>query len=115
MDSILINHLSSFLTVHCTLDTASLQCRRFHWTHVNGFNHESFMLKLPKGGGNGVSQGEGGGGREKEEKKREKESSSPSPISFFHPHTYAKGYYFYSPQSSSVIKSKMAASSWRSD
>ena len=115
MDSILINHLSSFLTVHCTLDTASLQCRHFHWAHANGFNRESFMLKLPKGGGNGVSQGEGGGGREKEEKKREKESSSPSPISFFHPHTYAKGYYFYSPQSSSVIKSKMAASSWRSD
>ena len=83
MDSILINHLSSFLTVHCTLDTASLQCRHFHWAHANGFNRESFMLKLPKGGGNGVSQGEGGGGREKEEKKREKESSSPSPSPFF--------------------------------
>ena len=34
---------------------------------------------------------------------------SPSPLSFFHPCTYRKGYYFYSPQSSTVIKSKMAA------
>ena len=83
MDSILINHLSSFLTVHCTLDTASLHCRRFHWVRANGFNRESFMLKLPKGGRNGASQAEGGGGGEKEEKKREKESSSPSPSPFF--------------------------------
>ena len=35
----------------------------------------------------------------------------PLPLSFFRPHTYPKGYYFYSPQSSSVIKSRMAASS----
>ena len=72
MDSILINHLSLLLTVHsvhCTLNTASLQCRHFHWARANGFNRESFMLKLPKGGGNGASQGEGGAGREKEEKK----------------------------------------------
>ena len=34
---------------------------------------------------------------------------SPSPLSFFSPRTYRKGYYFYSPQSSTVIKSKMAA------
>ena len=34
---------------------------------------------------------------------------SPSPLSFFRPRTYRKGYYFYSPQSSTVIKSKMAA------
>ena len=33
----------------------------------------------------------------------------PLPLSFFRPRTYRKGYYFYSPQSSSVIKSKMAA------
>ena len=33
----------------------------------------------------------------------------PSPLSFFSPRTYRKGYYFYSPQSSTVIKSKMAA------
>ena len=82
------------------------------------------MLKLPKRGGNGASQGEGGGGGEKEEKtparkhcENEKHPlisiflPSPSPLSFFHPHTYPKGYYFYSPQSTSVITSKMAASS----
>ena len=34
---------------------------------------------------------------------------SPSPLSFFRPRTYRKGYYFNSPQSSTVIKSKMAA------
>ena len=34
---------------------------------------------------------------------------SPSPLSFFRPRAYCKGYYFYSPQSSTVIKSKMAA------
>ena len=34
---------------------------------------------------------------------------SPSPLSFFRPRTYRKGYYFYSPQSSTIIKSKMAA------
>ena len=34
---------------------------------------------------------------------------SSSPLSFFRPRTYRKGYYFYSPQSSTVIKSKMAA------
>ena len=64
----------------------SLQCRRFHRARANGFNRESAMLKLPKRGGNGASL-------------------------LFCPHTYRKGYYFYSPQSSSVIESKMAASS----
>ena len=34
---------------------------------------------------------------------------SPFPLSFFRPSSYRKGYYFYSPQSSTVIKSKMAA------
>ena len=34
---------------------------------------------------------------------------SPSSLSFFRPRTYRKGYYYYSPQSSTVIKSKMAA------
>ena len=33
----------------------------------------------------------------------------PSPFSFFCPRTYRKGYYFYSPQSSTVIESKIAA------
>ena len=36
-------------------------------------------------------------------------SPHPSPFSFFRPRTYRKGYYFYSPQSSTVIKSKTAA------
>ena len=36
-------------------------------------------------------------------------SPPPSPLSFFRPCTYRKGYYFYSPQSSTVIKLKMAA------
>ena len=35
-------------------------------------------------------------------------SPLPSPLSFFRPRTYRKGYYFYSPQSATVIKSKMA-------
>ena len=90
--------------------TDSLQCRQFHRAPVNGFNRESAMLKLPKRGGNGGSQGKGGGGGEK---RRVFFSPLPLPISFFRPHTYTKGYYFYSPQSSSVIKSKMAASSIR--
>ena len=37
---------------------------------------------------------------------------SPSPLSFFRPRTYRRNrrcYYFYSPQSSTFIKSKMAA------
>ena len=33
----------------------------------------------------------------------------PLPLSFFRPRTYPKGYYFFSPQSSSVVKSKMVA------
>ena len=33
----------------------------------------------------------------------------PLPLSFFRPRTNRKGYYFYSPQSSTVIKSTMAA------
>ena len=34
---------------------------------------------------------------------------TPTPLSFFRLRTYRKGSYFYSPQSSTVIKSKMAA------
>ena len=37
----------------------------------------------------------------------------PLPLSFFRPHTYPKGYYFNTPQSSTVIKSKMAATTIR--
>ena len=48
-----------------------------------------------------------------EEAGREKRKTAyfflPSPLSFFRPRTYRKGYYFYSPQSSTVIKSKLAA------
>ena len=88
----------------------SLQCRRFHRERANGFNRESAMLKLPKRGGNGASQGEGGRSGEKEEK-TPIFSPLPLPPLLFCFHTYRKGYYFYSPQSSSVIESKMAASS----
>ena len=38
---------------------------------------------------------------------------TPSPLFFFRPRTYPKGYYFYPPQSSSVTKSKMAATTIR--
>ena len=54
-----------------------------------------------KGSGEGL-------GREKR-KRRIFFLPSPSPLSFFRPSSYRKGYYFYSPQSSTVIKSKMAA------
>ena len=40
-------------------------------------------------------------------------SPPPSPLSFYRPGTYPKGYYFYSPQSSSVITSEMAATKVR--
>ena len=58
------------------------------------FARESAMLKLPEDRRKG--SGEGGGG--------------PSPLSFFRPRTDRKGYSFYSPQSSTVIKSEMVAS-----
>ena len=57
---------------------------------------------------NGANQRRRRGGEE-----REIFSPSPSPLSFFRPRTYSKGYYFYSPQYSSVIKSKMAATTIR--
>ena len=40
---------------------------------------------------------------------RSKWGESTLPLSFFRPRTYRKGYYFYSPQSYTVIKSKMVA------
>ena len=68
--------------------TTSLQCRRFLCAHnllakvpCWNFLNEALIFFLP----------------------------SPSPLSFFRPHTNRKGYYLYSPQSSTVIKSKMAA------
>ena len=51
----------------------------------------------------GRLKGGGGRGRERDEK------TLPSHLSFFCPTIYPKGCYFHSPQSSSVIKSKMAA------
>ena len=74
------------------LQNYGLQCRHFHRARANGFDRESAMLKLLKRGGNGASQGEGGRGE-----RRENALPSPFPLSFFGPHTYAKGYYFYSP------------------
>ena len=62
------------------------------------FARESAMLKLPEERRWGESKGAG-----------IFFLSSPSPLSFFRPRTYREGYYFYSPQSSTVIKSKMAA------
>ena len=67
--------------------------------HVETSRREEEMGRL-KGSGEGA-------GREK--RKRRIFLPSPSPLSFFCPRTYRKGYYFYSPQSSTVIKSKMAA------
>ena len=62
------------------------------------------MLKLPEERRRwGESRKRGGGGE------REDFLPSPSPLSFFRPRSYRKGYYFYSPQSSTVIKPKMAA------
>ena len=64
------------------------------------------MLKLPEERRRwGESKGAGRGRGER----RENPLPSPFPLSFFRPRTYRKGYYFYSPQSSTVIKSKMAA------
>ena len=70
---------------------SSLQCRRFLW--ARNLLAKVPRWNLPKRGRDGASQRERG----------------PSPLSFFRPRTYRKGYYFYSPQSSTVIKSKMAA------
>ena len=55
-----------------------------------------------------ASQRERGGGVQRDEKFFFA-PPLPLPLSFFRPRTYRKGYYFYSPQSSTVIKSKMAA------
>ena len=50
-----------------------------------------------------------------EERRKWGESKGPSPslVPFFGPRTYPKDYFFYSPQSSSVIKSKTAATTMR--
>ena len=93
---------------------------------ANVFARESAMLKLQKRGRNGASQeqrGRGGGEssvcQRTEFPKRTVISGrrifllSPSPILNFRPSTYPKGCYFYSPQYSSGIKSKMVATTIR--
>ena len=72
------------------------------------FARERVMLKLPEESTKwGESKGAGRGRGERRENYFF--LPSPSPLSFFRPRTYRKGYYFYSPQSSTVIKSKMVA------
>ena len=72
------------------------------------FAGESAMLKLPEDRKKwGESKGAGWGRGERREN-GVFFSPLPLPLSFFRPRTYRKGYYFYSPQSSTVIKSKMA-------
>ena len=69
--------------------------------HVETSRREEEMGRV-KGSGEGA-------GREKRKKSIFfSPPPSPFPLSFFRPRTYRKGYYFYSPQSSTVIKSKMA-------
>ena len=71
------------------------------------FEHPRICSRnFPKRGGDGASQRERRGGGKREEIFF---LPSPSPLSFFRPRTYRKGYYFYSPQSSTIMKSKMAA------
>ena len=65
--------------------------------HVETSRREEEMGRV-KGSGEGAER----------EKRNLFFSPLPSPLSFFRPRTYRKGYYFYSPQSSTVIKSKMA-------
>ena len=68
--------------------------------HVETSRREEEMRRV-KGSGEGA-------GREKR-KRRIFFSPPPFPLSFFRPRTYRKGYYFYFPKFSTVIKSKMAA------
>ena len=92
---------------YCNTHGISLQCRRFLW--VRNLLSKAPCWNFPKRGGAGASQGSGKGARREKRKRRIFFLPSPSPLSFFRPRTYRKGYYFYSPQSSTVIKSKMVA------
>jgi len=102
----------------CQLENAWkwLACTTVAWSagvffgRASDFARKSAMLKLPEerrklGESKGV-------GREKR-KRRTFFLPSPSTLSSFRPWTYPKGYYFYSPQSSTDIKSKMAATTMR--
>ena len=74
------------------------------------FARESTMSKLPEERRKwGESKGAGRGRGERRENGVLFLSTPPPPFFFFRPRTYRKGYYFYSPQSCTVIKSKMAA------
>ena len=96
------------LPIQCTTHwSPSLQCKRFLW--ARNLLEKAPCWNFPKRGGDGASQRERGGGGEREEKTPYFFSPLPLPSFFFRPRTYRKGYYFYSPQSSTVIKSKMAA------
>ena len=66
--------------------------------HVETSRREEEMRRV-KGSGEGAGR----------EKRKRRIFSPPSPLSFFRPRTYRKGYYFYSQKFSTVIKSKMAA------
>ena len=85
---------------------ATSRSRRFLW--ARNLLAKAPCWNFPKRRGNRASQRERRGGGEREEK-TPYFLPSPSPLSFFRPRTYREGYYFYSPQSSTVIKSKMAA------
>ena len=90
------------LPIQCTTHwSPSLQCKRFLW--ARNLLEKAPCWNFPKRGGDGASQ------RERWERRENFFLPSLSPLSFFCPRTYRKGYYFYSPQSSTVIKSKMAA------
>ena len=84
----------------------SLQARRFLW--ARNLLTKAPCWNFPKRGVDGASQRERGGGVQRDEKFFFA-PPLPLPLSFFRPRTYRKGYHFYSPQSSTVIKSKMAA------
>ena len=97
------------------LEGCSRECSASVFFEGTLFARESAMLKLPEERGKwGESKGAGGG---ESEEKFLFFLFSPSPFPSFAlaptvrgpRKDYNKGYHFYSPQSSTVIKSKMAA------
>ena len=88
------------LTARIIHEFDSHQCRHFLWAP------ENLLAKLPE---ERRRWGESKGAWRGREERRDFFLPSPSPFSFFRPRTYRKGYYFYSPQSSTIMKSKMAA------
>ena len=105
---IISNHLTNIwkMPIGQCLEMVSLHHASVFFGRASDFARESAMWKLPE---ERRKWGESkGAGREKR-KRRTFFLPSPSPLSSFRPCTYRKGYYFYSPQSSTDIKSKMAA------